>query len=89
MMKILSGNDPKRAAAYWKAAIKILKDELGIIAYYEELKPVDLAGHGWQEKWLNQPLQIQPAGRLFEDALKIHQKKATARKRKPLQSSVA
>jgi hypothetical protein len=74
-------DDPKsghRARDYWKAAIKELKTR-GVIGYYAELpsKPAS----DWREEWLDQPLDIRPAGEMLTDALTIHKDAQTAKKR--------
>ena len=80
-------NDPKgrkeRVVGYWGAAIKELKAR-GVIGHYAELegKPAS----DWRQDWLNQPLDIRPAGTMMADALEIHRaaQKARARgQRKP------
>ncbi len=74
-------DDPKsghRARDYWKAAIKELKTR-GIIGHYAELptKP----GSDWRAEWLDQPLDIRPAGEMLANALEIHQTAQDAKKR--------
>lgn len=75
-------DDPKgrkeRAQDYWKAAIKELKTR-GVIGHYAELaiKP----GSDWRSEWLDQPLDIRPAGEMLADALEIHKTAQEAKKR--------
>ena len=91
VMDMLNGNKPIRAKKYWNAAIKILQTE-GLISYYKELEalPKGTDGKpkrkGWQDDWLDQPLDIRPNEDGKKAAIEIktsHQKALTARKRKP------
>ena len=90
-MDILNGNNPSRAKRYWNTAIKILQTE-GLISYYKELEalPKGTDGKpkrkGWQDDWLDQPLDIRPNEDGCKAAREIkasHQKALSTRKRKP------
>lgn len=76
-------NDPKsghRARDYWKAAVKELKTR-GIISHYAELESTRKPSADWRKAWLDQPLDIRPAGEMLADALEIHKLAQVAKKR--------
>ncbi len=77
--EILKGDHPERAKEYWDAAIAILKKE--IIGIYKEVKPLTVTGYGWQDAWLDQPLDIRPTGDSWKDAITINKSASEARKR--------
>jgi hypothetical protein len=68
----------KRALAYWRSAVKELK-EAGIVGHYAELKAT--RGEDWRAEWLDQPLDIRPIGETLENALTIHDTAAAAKRR--------
>jgi hypothetical protein len=78
--EILKGTNPERAKEYWEAAVVILKKD-GIIGIYKEIEPLAEGRQDWQDAWLDQPLDIRPAGDSRRDAIEIHQSAETARKR--------
>lgn len=78
--EILEGNDPQRAKRYWDEAIKLLK-EAKIIGFCREIIPLEVSPYGWQEAWLDQPLDIRPGDELLQRALTIHNNAQVARKR--------
>lgn len=80
VQSILSGNDPSRAKTYWEGAIKTLRAR-GIVAFYREMEPLSTGRANWQEEWLDQPLDIRPAGDIKKDALTIHKSAKIARKK--------
>ncbi len=71
---------PARAKEYWNQAVKILQ-KAGIIGFYHEIEPLKTAGYGWQEEWLDQPLDIRPTGDNRKDAIKINAAATAARKK--------
>lgn len=78
--EILKGVNPERAKEYWDAAIEILKKE-DVIGIYQEIKPLTVTGYGWQDAWLDQPLDIRPTGDTRKDAITIHKAATEAKKR--------
>jgi hypothetical protein len=78
--EILKGEHPERAKEYWNAAIVILKKN-GVVGIYKEIEPLAATGYGWQDAWLDQPLDIRPTGDNRKDAIVIHDKATAARKR--------
>lgn len=56
---MLIGANPQRARYTWNEAIGLLKTN-GLISYYQEMVPLDAKRKGWQDDWLNQPLDIRP-----------------------------
>jgi hypothetical protein len=78
--EILNGSDPSRAKEYWDAAIKLLQEN-GVIGYYKEVKALKEERQGWQDEWLDQPLDIRPTGDNRKDAMKINKSATAARKR--------
>lgn len=78
--EILKSVNPERAKEYWDAAIKILKKS-GIIGIYQEDAPLTVTGYGWQDAWLDQPLDIRPTGDNWKDAITINKSATAARKR--------
>jgi hypothetical protein len=88
VMEILESDKPGRAKDYWQKAIKELQ-KLGVIGYYKEIDKLP-AGYEWQQKWLDQKLDIRPGTLLRVDAVKIRQSAQQARKRgkkKPAKSA--
>lgn len=61
VLKILGSDRPKRAKDYWTNAIAELT-ERGIVWYSGELAELPPGRQGWAEAWLDQPLDIRPAG---------------------------
>ncbi|HEX2950879.1 MAG TPA: hypothetical protein VHV83_15155 [Armatimonadota bacterium] len=57
---VLSSKNPSRARQYWNDAIQELKLS-NVIGYYREVEPLPQERQGWQERWLDQPLDIRPA----------------------------
>lgn len=59
---MLLSKNPQRAKEYWDLAIAILKEKDGadLIGYYQEIAPAPTAVKGWQDAWLDQPLDIRP-----------------------------
>jgi len=80
VMKILESDDPSRARKYWDQAIKILQ-QAEVIGLYQEIEPLKTKGYGWQEAWLDQPLDIRPTGDGWKDAIKISESATQAKKR--------
>jgi hypothetical protein len=80
VQSILKSDTPRRAREYWEKAVTELKTR-GIIGYYREVEPLPTGRVNWQEAWLNQPLDIRPAGEVKEDALTIHKSSKSARKK--------
>lgn len=80
VMKILESDTPRRAKAYWEQAIKILQ-ELEIIGIYRESKPLKAGAYGWQDEWLDQSLDIRPAGDNRKNAIAIGHAAIAAKKR--------
>jgi len=56
---VLGGSHPGRAKGYWKEAIAALKGQ-HLVTFHEELRPLRAGRLGWQEEWLDQPLDIRP-----------------------------
>jgi hypothetical protein len=77
---ILDGDHPSYAKDYWDAAMGLLKEN-GVIGYYKEVQPLKTTGYGWQDEWLDQPLDIRPAGETRKDAMKISQSASAAKRR--------
>ncbi len=80
VQSIFDSKNPNRAKEYWDKAIGELKVR-GVIGFYRELEPLSVARANWQDAWLDQPLDIRPAGEVKEDALTIHKSAKIARKR--------
>jgi hypothetical protein len=78
--EILKSEHPERAKEYWNAAIKILQKD-GIIGFYKEIEALTVTGYGWQDAWLDQPLDIRPTGDNWKDAITISKSASAARKR--------
>ena len=78
--EILKSEHPERAKEYWEAAIKELKKR-GVIGYCAEIEPLPIMAYGWQNAWLDQPLDIRPTGDNLKDTITIHEKASAARKR--------
>lgn len=68
----LDGKDAKRIVKYWKSAIDILKKD-GAIGYYLEQGEINLKSRYWRDLWLDQKIEIRPAGDAVKDAIKIAQ----------------
>lgn len=75
---VLASDHPGRARQYWTDAIAELK-HAGLIGYYKELEPLKGGRKGWQESWLEQPLDIRPAR---DEARAIEEISRTAGKRR-------
>lgn len=57
---VLASKNPSRARQYWNDAIQELKHNR-VVGYYREVEPLLNERQGWQENWLDQPLDIRPA----------------------------
>ena len=75
---VLDSDHPGRARQYWDDAIQELKI-VGMIGYYKEAEPLKKGRKGWQEAWLDQPLDIRPAR---EEARAIEEISRTAVKKR-------
>jgi hypothetical protein len=80
VMKILESDTPRRAKTYWNQAIKILQSA-GVIGVYRESESLKAKPYGWQDAWLDQPLDIRPTGDDWKDAIKINELATEAKKR--------
>jgi hypothetical protein len=89
VLKILKSDKPHRAKNYWIAAIQKLRGQ-GVIGFYKELEPLSAGRKDWQDKWLEQPLDIRPIGDVRKDTIEINKEAKVAReqerKRKPRKS---
>lgn len=59
---VLYSSNPQRAKKYWKEAIRILKHDVGVVSYCEEIT-INTSSQrrlGWQESWLHQEFDIRP-----------------------------
>jgi hypothetical protein len=77
---ILNSEMPGRARDYCNKAIGILK-EMGIIGFYREEGTLQKMREGWQQEWLDQPLDIRPKSEGIEDIAKISRSRANAKKK--------
>jgi hypothetical protein len=77
---ILTGPKPHRAREYWRKAMQILID-LEIVDYDLRAERAPDMRSGWQDAWLDEPLEIRPAGAGLEAALEITTNVAEARKK--------
>ncbi len=78
--EILKSVNPERAKEYWESAIEILKKE-EVIGIYREIKPLPEEREGWQDAWLDQPLDIRPTGESRKNAITVYQSAQAAQKR--------
>jgi len=83
---ILASANPGRAKKNWDEMVKHLKDA-HVIKYYKEMAPLPEKEQGWQDAWLDQPLDIRPdqegmeaLAKLNRGALAATRKAKTARK---------
>jgi hypothetical protein len=79
--EILTGPHPKRAQTYWHDAIALLKGQ-GIIGFYRELEKLPAKRQDWADPWLDQPLDIRPAGEAIEAVATISTRAKARRRRK-------
>lgn len=56
---ILEGNDPTRARGYWAGALYQLQ-KAGVVSCCTETAALPKGRSGWQEAWLDQPLDVRP-----------------------------
>ena len=84
--------DPKgrkeRIKTYWTGAVKELKAR-GVISHYAELEGKSKPGSDWRKDWLDQPLDIRPAGDMAMDALEIYKAAQLAKKRSKRTRAIA
>lgn len=57
---VLASKNPSRARQYWDDAIQELK-ATGVIGQYREVEALPKERQRWQDRWLDQPLDICPA----------------------------
>jgi hypothetical protein len=76
--EVLSGSNPKRAVEYWDEAVRLLK-RAGVVGHYEEAAKLPNRRQGWQEAWLDQPLDIRPTREAEEATAEIAASAASAR----------
>ncbi|MGH2355814.1 MAG: hypothetical protein ACRDI2_08260 [Chloroflexota bacterium] len=75
---VLGGHDPKRARAYWKDAIALLKQQ-GVVGYYKELGALPDKRQGWRDAWLDQELDIRPTEEGKQATAEIAKRSRTVR----------
>jgi hypothetical protein len=73
------GRLTKRIVKYWESAINILKND-GAIGYYLEKGEINLKSRHWRDLWLDQKIDIRPAGDAVKDAVNIAKTAAKNRK---------
>lgn len=86
---MLEGDKPGRALTYWKEAVRMLVTA-GVVADTGEAQAVLTAkrpaGYGWQDEWLDTPVDLQPANAAlfrFNELAATATAKRTKRGRKP------
>ncbi len=67
---LLASDEPGRAKEYWDEVIKYLKKQ-EIVESCEPLAPLPTRRQGWQEPWLDQPLDILPGKQAMADLAQI------------------
>jgi hypothetical protein len=83
--EILRGKNPSRARQYWRETIALLR-EARIVGFYRERETLPLPRQGWQQAWLDQPLDIRPAADGSQAAAAIAGSADRARKRRTSRS---
>lgn len=73
VLEILKSRNPNRAKVLWKEAIVILRETGGpeLLSFYKELDPQPVGRKGWQEAWLDQPLDIRPNHESMKEVIEI------------------
>jgi hypothetical protein len=79
---VLNSSNPQRAKNYWKEAIRILKRDVGVVSYCEDINTGTFQQKrlGWQESWLHQELDVRPKNEWIKVVAELS-KKRTKRQR--------
>jgi hypothetical protein len=77
---VLAGKNPKRAREYWRAAVELLKDA-GILESRPSLREPP-SRQGWQQDWLDEPLELRPPSDAVQTIAKIARRSSALRQQR-------
>jgi len=83
---VLDSHNPARAREFWDGAISILKESgVDLIGHCAPVAPGPMTRQGWQDEWLDQPLDIRPTQQSMRAVAELAQANAQATRRRARQ----